>query len=52
MKVYVYLSELEGYGYFFVVDISRVLNLEYRVYQMDIYKVPTFHDSVNTKSFF
>jgi hypothetical protein len=34
-----------------VVDISRVLILDYRTYQTDIYKVPTIWDSVNTKSF-
>jgi hypothetical protein len=34
-----------------VVDISRVLILDYRTYQTDIYKVPIIQDSINTKSF-
>ena len=34
-----------------MVDISEVVNLEYRMYQSDIYKVPTIQESVNTKSF-
>ena len=34
-----------------MVDISRVLILDYRTYQTDIYKVPITQDSVNTESF-
>jgi hypothetical protein len=34
-----------------MVDISRVLILDYQTYQTDIYKEPTSHDSINTKSF-